>query len=414
MNFLVGGVNSPVRTFWNVGLKKVPIFTSAKGCYLYDNKGNKFIDLISGWGSQICGYNTPIYQQIFDEFKRNHKYFVGLTNPYENELAGLICKAIPSIEKVRFTNSGTEAVATAIRLARAITGNDIIIKFAGCYHGHIDYLLFKAGSGAMTHSISTSDGIPQLLSKTVIVAPFNNPKVLKSLYKKVKNKLAGVILEGVPANMGLIVPQNHFLEEVFEFTHSCGGLFILDEIVTAFRVCYGGLQTLLNIKPDITTLGKIIGGGFPIGAIGGQAKIISNLSPEGKVYQAGTFSGNPLSTFSGVKILNYLKKNPTIYQTLENSANQIISSLKQHFQRKGYKYTINQFKSLFSIFFGVEQVNSYSDVQKVDRDSFKKFFLKMYKKKILLPPSPFETIFLNASISQKEINYIKSVLEDTT
>lgn len=410
MNFLVGGVNSPVRTFSNVGFSKIPIFTHAKGCYLYDKEGNKYIDLISGWGSQICGYNTEIYDEIFNEFKKNHRYFVGLTNPFENELAKLIRGAITNIEKIRFTNSGTEAVATAIRLARAVTGKDIIIKFAGCYHGHIDYLLFKAGSGALTHYIPTSGGVPKILSKTVIVLQFNDIKALKSLYKRVKNKLAAVILEGIPTNMGVVIPKNNFLEEVIEFTHKAGGLVILDEIVTGFRVCFGGLQTLLNIKPDITTLGKIIGGGFPIGAVCGNANIMNNLSPVGKVYHAGTFSGNPLSILSGIKVLEYLKKNQNIYEQLESYANQIISSFKQNSKQKTYKCIVNQFKSLFTIFFGVEEVNNLNEARKVNTHLFKKFFTKMYKNNILLPPSPFETIFLNASFTQKEVDYIKKVL----
>ncbi|MFN7182417.1 MAG: aspartate aminotransferase family protein, partial [Planctomycetota bacterium] len=307
MRYLVGGVNSPVRTFSYLGFKKIPVFVKAKGCYIYDEGGRKFIDLVSGWGACILGYNTAIYRDIFNEFKRGNLYFVGLTCKYENELAKIIIDAIPNIEKVRFVNSGTEAVATAIRLARAITGKDLILKFEGCYHGHIDYLLFQAGSGVITHSLSTSAGIPSHLSKFTIVAPFNNGKILKKLYPKLKNRLAGVILEGIPANMGVVIPENNFLEEVFGLAKDLKALVILDEIVTGFRVCFGGLQNLLNLKPDITTLGKVIGGGFPVGAIGGTEKIMNNLSPVGKVYQAGTFSGNPLSTFAGVTVLKYLK-----------------------------------------------------------------------------------------------------------
>ncbi len=408
--YLVGGVNSPVRAFSYVGFKKVPIFTKAEGCYLYDREGKKYIDLISGWGSQIIGYNTSIYNEIFDELKNNNLYFVGVTNIYENELAKIIISAFDNIEKVRFVNSGTEAVTTAIRLARAVTGRDLILKFEGCYHGHIDYLLFKAGSGAMTHSLSISEGIPDILSKYAIVIPFNDIKLLKKKYLRLKNNLATIILEGIPTNMGVIIPEKKFLEEVFNFAHDLKALVILDEIVTGFRVCFGGLQKLFNLKPDITTLGKIIGGGFSIGAVGANEKIMDNLSPCGKVYQAGTFSANPLSTFAGVKVLNYLKNNEHIYNQLESNANKIVGTMKSVFQQKNYKFTINQFKSLFSIFLGVGRVNNYADARKIDKKLFISFYQKMFRKNILFPPSPFETIFLNASHTEKEINYITEAI----
>jgi glutamate-1-semialdehyde 2,1-aminomutase len=393
---LVGGVNSPVRSFKNIGIN--PIFIkNAKGSKIYDIDGNEYIDFCMGWGSIILGHaNEKVIKNIRNVINNGINF--GLTTKSEIELANLIKSAIPSIERIRFTNSGTEAVMSALRLARAFTKKKKIIKFDGCYHGHFDSLLVSAGSGVSDIYNSTSDGVPMDFIKNTISVQFNNIKLLKKVIEKNYRDIACVIVEPIPGNMGLIVPENEFLYEMRKLTEKYDILLIFDEIITGFRLNFGGVQNLLNIKPDLTCLGKIIGGGLPIGAFGGKKEIMKLLAPEGNVYQAGTFSGNPVVMISGLSTLQQLRRKREIYDKMKENILIIKNELK-----KIKNLYFSNYGSMFTLFFIGKDVKNYDDIKKCDLKRFKRWYKKMLNSGIFLPPSQYETSFISVAHSLNDI-----------
>lgn len=399
--YFVGGVNSPVRAFRRVDLPQI-IVREARGSKIIDITGRRYIDFISSWGAIILGHGDREVQKALKKSIESGTTY-GLTNYNEVNLSRLILSAFPFLEKIRLVNSGTEATMTAVRLARAFTKKDIIIKFDGCYHGHSDAFLIKAGSGATTFGKPDSLGIPASTAKSTIGLPYNQPSALLRTVKKHKNKIAAIIIEPVACNMGVVPPKEEFMNTILAIRDKTDILLIFDEIVTGFRVCFGGFSTLYSIKPDLITLGKIIGGGLPIGALGGREEIMRNLSPTGAVYQAGTFSGNPLSCVAGAKTLEILKKNKDIYATLEQKAKDIENSIIKLSSKYNIPVQVNRFKSLFSFFFTKEKVVDYETALNGQNRIFKNFYRIMLKEGILLPPSPFEAIFLNKSHSDKDI-----------
>ncbi len=405
--YLVGGVNSPVRAFKSVGGN--PIFIhKGKGAYLWDVDGNKYADFVGSWGPLILGHNHPsILLKIRQQAVLGSSY--GAPTELEIEMAKLVSEAIPSIEKVRFVSSGTEAAMSAIRLARGATKRDKIIKFSGCYHGHSDGLLVKAGSGATTLGVPDSSGIPKAYSAQTIVLPYNDSSAAIRCFKKMGEEIAAIIVEPIAANMGVILPQKGFLETLRHVTQQWGALLIFDEVITGFRVSYGGAQKLLGIKPDLTCLGKIIGGGLPVGAFGGKKEIMEHLSPLGPVYQAGTLSGNPLAMAAGIETLKQLKKlNP--YSELEKRCKKFIQSWISAAQ-------INQIGSLFTLFFSEQPVTDYSSALKANTKLYAQFFHKLLEQGIYFPPSQFEAAFISCAheesllekISYKILNTLRSL-----
>lgn len=396
--FLIGGVNSPVRAFKNIGIEPI-IFKKAIGAKIYDIKNKKYIDLCMSWGAEILGHsNIKIIKNINKKIRAGICY--GFTNKYEIELAELIIKGFPSIEKIRFVNSGTEAVMSAIRLARAFTKRNKILKFDGCYHGHSDFLLADAGSGVIEIPKASSAGIPENVINDTISIPFNNIEILEKVVRKNYKDISCVIVEPVPGNMGVILPENGFLNKLREVTEKYNIILIFDEVITGFRFCFGGVQNLFNIKPDITCLGKIIGGGLSIGAFGGKKEIMNLLAPEGPVYQAGTFSGNPLVMSSGLTVLKTLLNN-NIYKNLNCKINLIAKELK-----KKKEIYFSYFGSMFTIFFLNKKPQNYEEVKKCDLEKFKKWYLKMLKDGIFFPPSQFEASFLSNSHNDRDIKTI--------
>lgn len=397
-----GGVNSPVRSFNAVGASPVYI-KKAKGAYLYDEDGNKYIDYINSFGPLIFGHSKKEISDAAIETINNGTTF-GACHINEIRLAKLIKEKVPSMEMVRLTSSGTEATMSAIRLARAFTGKDKIIKFEGCYHGHVDHLLVKAGSGLSTFGSPSSPGVPKDFTKNTLIADFNNLKQIEKLFEKNKNKIAAIILEPVPANMGLVLPKNLFLNKLINIAHSYNSLVIFDEVISGFRLSSGGAQTYYNLNPDISCIGKIIGGGFPIGAFGGRRDIMSMVSPSGPVYQAGTLSGNPVAVAAGIKTIELLSKNnEKIYKSLEKKA----STIKNEIDKLNLKsVTINQLGSLLTFFLTKKKsVSNYKDVLKCDFKIYGKLFKKLLSAGIMIPPSQFEAMFISDSHSKNDIIY---------
>jgi len=386
-NLLVGGVNSPVRAFKSVGGD--PIFVQkGKGAYFWDADGNKYTDFVSSWGPLILGHAyPPIVSKIKQQAAKGSSF--GAPTDLEVEMAKLVCHAIPSIEKVRFVSSGTEAAMSAIRLARGYTKRDKIIKFAGCYHGHSDGLLVKAGSGATTLGIPDSAGVPNSYSQQTLVLPYNNSQAVEECFNAHGEEIAAIIVEPIAANMGVILPQQGFLETLRKLTQKWGALLIFDEVITGFRISYGGAQEHLRIRPDITCLGKIIGGGLPVGAFGGSRKIMEHLAPIGPVYQAGTLSGNPLAMAAGIETLSQLKKlNP--YKKLEKLTQKFIQSLQNEVQ-------INQIGSMFTLFFSDQPVTDYTSALQANTKLYAQFFHKLLEEGIYFPPSQFEAAFISCA-----------------
>ena len=396
-----GGVNSPVRAFKAVGAK--PIFIEkAKGPYLYDADANKYIDYCLSWGPMILGH---AHKEVLAEVKKvmTKGTSFGIPTKSETQLAEIITKAFNSIEKVRLVSSGTEAVMTAIRLARGTTGRDKIIKFAGCYHGHVDHLLVQAGSGATTLGSPSSPGVPKDFTRHTIVLPYNNLDAVEKAFSKYSNKIAAVIIEPIAGNMGVIPAKKSFLKGLRKLCTKNSAILIFDEVITGFRVAYGGVQSLLGIKADLTCLGKIIGGGFPIGACGGRANIMDNLSPQGQVYQAGTLSGNPVCVAAGITTLKLLKTlNP--YPSLETATKKLCNRIGQVLDEKGVEHTINRFASMFTLFFNPGPVVDYDCALKSDTTVYAKYFRAMLKAGIYLPPSQFEANFISTAHKQRDFN----------
>ena len=396
-----GGVSSPVRAFKSVGM--TPLFIArGKGSRIFDVDGNEFIDYVCSWGPLILGHSHP---QVVDAL---HKAAMagtsyGAPHPGEIELAEMICQAIPSIDQVRLVNSGTEAAMSAIRLARAYTKRDKIIKFAGCYHGHADSFLIQAGSGLLTGGTPTSPGVPEGLISDTIICQYNDLDSVKLAFDQVGAKIAAVIVEPMAGNMGLVLPDVEFLYGLRELTASNGALLIFDEVITGFRVTYGGLQNLLRIEPDLTCLGKIIGGGLPVGAYGGRRDIMRLVAPEGPVYQAGTLSGNPLAVAAGIATLKLLKDGE-IYDDLEVKNYVLESRLRTVFEETGIPVSINRYGSMFSLFFTEEEVTDYESALKADTEVYKRFFCGMLTRGIYLPPSQFEVCFISAAHDMNDID----------
>lgn len=403
-----GGVNSPVRAFKAVGLD--PLFIEkAQGSRIYDIDGNSYIDYVCSWGPLILGHAHPeIVKALCQAAERGSSY--GAPCEKEVELAQLISEAIPSIEKIRMVNSGTEATMSAARLARAFTGRDKILKFEGCYHGHADSFLIKAGSGLLTAGVPTSPGIPLDYAQNTLVTEYNNLDALQAIFEQRGHDIAAVIVEPVAGNMGLIVPETAFLQELRKITDHYGSLLIFDEVISGFRTGYGAYQNLIHIKPDITTLGKIIGGGLPVGAYGGRRDIMERIAPAGDVYQAGTLSGNPLAMAAGLATLQILRDND-YYTDLKELGEYLARGIKELLQTQGLNYRLNHWGSMFSLFFTQEAVRNYSTAVSSDTVRFSKFFRVLLEEGIYFPPSQFEVCFISAAHSLKDIQQTLQAVE---
>ena len=399
-----GGVNSPVRAFRAVN--RTPRFMeSAKGDRIIDADGNEYIHYVCSWGPGILGHAHPqVIKKVMDSCENGLTF--GAPTEKEVILAELISELIPSMEVSRMVNSGTEAVMSAIRAARGFTGRDKIVKFRGCYHGHSDSLLVKAGSGALTTSVPDSAGVPKDDTKNTLVTEYNDKDSVQKLFDENKDQIAAVIVEPVAANMGLVLPEEGFLEFLREITKDHGSLLIFDEVITGFRLSLGGAQQYYNIKPDITTLGKIVGGGMPIGAYGGRREIMEMVSPAGPVYQAGTLSGNPIAMAAGLTQLKYLYEHQEVYKDLEEKGQKLYGGIEEILKEAGSEYHVNHVSSLRSLFFAKEEVVDYTSAKSSDTKAFADYFLAMLKQGIHLAPSQFEAMFLSTAHSDE-------VLEDT-
>lgn len=392
-----GGVNSPVRAGRSVGINP-PFIQRADGCYLWDVDGKRYIDYISSWGPMILGHGHPEVVQGIKSALDNGTSF-GAPTELELNLAKTIVEAMPSVDMVRMVNSGTEAAMSAIRLARGFTGRDMIIKFDGCYHGHSDSCLVAAGSGVATLGIPGSPGVPDEIARLTISLPFNDLRAVETTIKKYGDKIAAIIVEPIPANMGVILPKAGFLEGLRRITAENDMLLIFDEVITGFRVSRGGAQELYNIMPDITCLGKIIGGGLPVGAYGGKKDIMSRIAPTGNIYQAGTLSGNPLAMAAGLATLIVLK-NKESYKRLNERSKLLFDGFTDAAKRAGIKLVSNRIGSMGTIFFTDKPVYDFGSAKKADASKYAAFYREMLAQKIYLAPSPFEAIFLSLAHSE--------------
>ena len=396
-----GGVNSPVRAGKSVGIDP-PFIAGAKGPLLWDVDGNEYIDYVCSWGPMILGHAHPqVIEALEESIKHGTSY--GAPTQIEVEMAETIIEMVPSIEMVRMVNSGTEAAMSAIRLARGYTNRDKIIKFDGCYHGHADSLLVSAGSGVATLGIPGSPGVPENLARHTISLPFNNLELVEQAFRRFASEIAAVIIEPIPGNMGLVVPDIEFLKGLRKIISDNGALLIFDEVISGFRVAPGGAQELYGIMPDLTCLGKIIGGGLPVGAYGGTKQIMKKVAPVGDIYQAGTLSGNPLAMAGGLATLKILKENRIIYKELEDKGNALFSGIKKAAEAKGLQVIVNRVGSMGTIFFTSRPVTDFAAAKTGDTALFKKYYRSMLDQGIYLAPSPFETSFLSMAHSEKAI-----------
>lgn len=398
-----GGVNSPVRAFGNVN--STPIFIkSASGAYLHDVDGNDYVDFIGSWGPMILGHSNPkIIKAIKDQADLGTSY--GAPTEAETSIGELIRTVMPSIEKIRMVNSGTEATMSCIRLARGYTGRNKIIKFTGCYHGHVDSLLIKAGSGVSTFGLPDSPGIPEELARHTISVPYNDINAFLEVFESIKSELAAVIIEPIAGNMGFIPGDKDFLETLRTKTHESGSVLIFDEVMTGFRVSLGGAQELYGITPDLTALGKVIGGGLPVGAFGGKAEIMNFLAPEGPVYQAGTLSGNPLAVAAGKCLINELiKTNP--YDELEANASYLLTNIKNEMLKKEIPFSFNQIGGMFGFFFTDEFPNNFDDVSASSDKYFESFFKDCLNQGIYFAPSKYEAGFISTKHTKKILDEV--------
>lgn len=400
-NHIPGGVNSPVRAFKSVGGQPI-FFQKAKGAILEDVNGNEYIDYISSWGPMILGHAQPQVVQAIQKAVENSTSF-GAPTPAEIDLAELVCKMAPGIDKVRMVNSGTEACMSAIRLARGFTKKDKIIKFEGCYHGHADSFLIKAGSGASTLGIPNSPGVTKGVAEDTLTCSFNNIEQVEEIFSQNPNQIAALIIEPVPGNMGCIIPQDGFLQKVKTICHANDALLIFDEVMTGFRLAPGGVQELFGITADLVTYGKVIGGGMPVGAYGGRTEIMDYVAPDGPVYQAGTLSGNPVAMASGISTLQFLLDNPEIYSSLNAKALKLKNGISEILKSKNADFRINQLGSMLSVHFTNEDVLDFDSAAKGNNETFKRFFHHMLNNGIYLPPSAFESWFLNDALSEIHI-----------
>ena len=396
-----GGVNSPARAFRSVGGD--PLFIErGEGARIYDVDGNSYLDYIGSWGPLILGHRHPEVTAALDQVLKTGTSF-GAPTEREVEMAELICELVPSIEMVRLVNSGTEATMSALRVARGFTGRDLAVKFIGCYHGHVDSLLVKAGSGVATLGMSDSGGVPASFSSTTIPLPFNSAEAVEECFARYGEKIACVIIEPVVGNMGCVPPQPGYLEALREITAKHGALLIFDEVMTGFRVSRGGAQELYGVRPDLTTLGKVIGGGLPVGAYGGRKDVMSKVAPLGPVYQAGTLSGNPLAVAGGIAALKALKNSPHLYEQLDERAGRLVEGVRKAAADAGIAMTINRVGSMFTFFFNSEPVTDWDSSSKSDTKRFASFFQGMIELGCYLPCSQYEAAFLSAAHSDDDI-----------
>ena len=399
-NLMPGGVSSPVRAFKSVGGQPI-VFDRVNGAYIWDVDGNKYIDYVGTWGPAICGHAHPEVISALQEALTKGTSF-GAPCVLENVLAEMVIDAVPSIEMVRFVNSGTEACMAVLRLMRAFTQRDKIIKFEGCYHGHADMFLVKAGSGVATLGLPDSPGVPKAATSSTLTAPYNDLDAVKALFEENPDQIAGVILEPVVGNSGFITPDAGFLEGLRELTHEYGALLVFDEVMTGFRIAYGGAQEKFGVTPDLTTMGKVIGGGLPVGAYGGRRDIMSMIAPAGPVYQAGTLSGNPLAMTAGIKTLELLQK-PGTYNQLEQMTKKLSDGLIKIAQEAGHEVCGGNISAMFGLFFTAGPVHNYDDAKKSDTAKFGRFHRGMLERGIYLAPSQFEAGFTSLAHTEQDI-----------
>jgi len=398
-----GGVNSPVRAFRSVG-SDPPFLVSGQGAYVWDADGNRYIDYVGSWGPLILGHAKPEVVEAITLAARNSTSF-GASTPREAELASLVTEAFPAIEKVRFVSSGTEATMSAIRLARAATKRKMIVKFEGCYHGHSDALLVKAGSGVATLGIPGSAGVPEEFVEFTLALPYNNRNVVEKAFTKFKGQIACVIVEPVVGNMGCVLPETGYLNFLRDVTKRDGALLIFDEVMTGFRVAFGGASELYGIQPDLTTLGKIIGGGLPVGAYGGPAEIMDLVAPVGPVYQAGTLSGNPLAMAAGIATLCQIKANrERFYRHIDRKAGRLVAGVTAAAKAAGVAMTVNRVGSMFTFFFSNKQITDWDSASTCNTAKFGRFHGALLDAGVWLPPSQFEAAFLSAAHTQADVD----------
>ena len=412
---LPGGVNSPVRAFRAVGGS--PVFISAaEGPYLYDVDGNRYLDYVQSWGPMILGHTHPkVVEAVVQASKRGFSF--GAPTQAENELAGLVIDSVPSLEMVRFVNSGTEATMSALRLARAYTGRNKLIKFSGCYHGHADMLLVQAGSGVATMGLPDSPGVPPEATGNTLIAPYNDNAAVEELFRTYPQEIAAIIVEPVAANMGLVLPLPGFLEKLRELTEEYGALLIFDEVMTGFRVALGGMQEREGIAPDLTCLGKIIGGGLPVGAYGGRREIMEQVAPVGTMYQAGTLSGNPLAMAAGIATLTELRK-PGQYEELERKSQLLGEGMERVLHETGLGLQFARIGAMFCLYFTPEPVIDYACAKTSDTARFAQYFWYMLEHGIYLPPSQFEACFISLALDdtmiEETVNHVELALRDAS
>jgi len=401
LEHIVGGVNSPSRSYKAVGGGAPVAMKKAKGAYFWDVDGNRYIDYLAAYGPIITGHAHPHITKAIQQAAENGVLY-GTPTPFEVQFAKMLKEAIPSMDKVRFVNSGTEAVMTTIRVARAYTGRDKIVKFAGCYHGHSDLVLVAAGSGPSTLGTPDSAGVPKSIAQEVITVPFNDVEAFQEAMSKWGDQVAAVLVEPIVGNFGIVEPEEGFLEKIKEITHSAGALIIFDEVITAFRFMYGGAQDLLGVKPDLTALGKIIGGGLPIGAYGGRKEIMEKVAPLGPAYQAGTMAGNPASILAGIACLEVLKQEG-VYEQLDQLGAILEEGILQAAHTYNIPITINRLKGALTIYFTTEKVRNYEQAENTDGEMFAKFFKLMLKQGINLAPSKYEAWFITTAHTEEDI-----------
>ena len=403
VNLIPGGVNSPVRAFGSVGM--TPRFiASAEGAYMTDADGKRYLDYVGSWGPMILGHANPmVLEKVMEACRRGLSF--GAATEAEVDMARLICSMVPSVEMIHMVNSGTEAVMSAVRAARGYTGRNKIIKFEGCYHGHSDAMLVKAGSGVMTAGVPDSSGVPAGCTEDTLLAVYNDLDSVKALFDAWDGQIAALIVEPVGANMGVVPPAPGFLEGLRKLCTEHGAVLIFDEVITGFRLARGGAQEYYGIQADLTTYGKIIGGGMPVGAYGGRREIMEVVSPVGKVYQAGTLSGNPVAMAAGLAQLTYLNEHPEIYKDLERKGELLYGGMENLCREHNLPYQVNHVSSLGCLFFSADPVTDYASAKKSDTKAFTEYFRQMLESGIYIAPSQFEAMFLSAAHTDEELEF---------